>query len=68
MFERLSEDHKEEKLSNRLRRGVVLSRLLENMSVLYVGWVICRGEVCEANLVNFVGYSCSNVTFLIRLF
>jgi hypothetical protein len=44
-----------------------LSRLLENMAVVYVGLGICLEREPEAHLVNFVGYCCSNVTFVIRL-
>jgi hypothetical protein len=51
----------------RLKRAIVLSRLLENMALVYVGLAMCMHRAAESNLVNFVGYCCSNITFLIRL-
>ena len=36
------------------------------MAIIYVGLTICLHREPEAHLVNFVGYCCSNITFLIR--
>ena len=50
----------------RIKRAIVLSRLFENMAIIYVGLTICQHREAESHLVNFVGYCCSNITFLIR--
>ena len=51
----------------RIRKTVTLSRLLENLSIVYVSLDICNRRKPDSNTVNFVGYCCSNVIFLLRL-
>ncbi len=51
----------------RLSRGVIHSRLYENLSLVYVSLAICLKMQADSHLVNFVGYCCSNVIFLLKL-
>lgn len=51
----------------RLKRNVILSRLLENLSIVYTNVEICLKIQPDSNLVNFIGYCCSNVIFVLRL-
>jgi hypothetical protein len=45
------------------------SRVLENLGVVYMGLYLCGGlkPGFETHLVNFLGYSTSNIIFLIKL-
>ena len=51
----------------RLTKGVIHSRLYENLSLVYVSLSICLKMQADSHLVNYVGYCCSNVIFLLKL-
>jgi hypothetical protein len=50
----------------RLKKGLILSKLYENLSVVYVSLLISLHSNPDANLVNFLGYCCSNAVFLLK--
>ncbi len=50
----------------RIRKAIIQAKLYENLSILYVSLKICLKEKIDSNLVNFVGYCCSNVIFVLK--
>lgn len=50
----------------RLKKAIIQSKLYENLSLVYVSLDICLKLQPDSNLVNFVGYCCSNIIFLLR--
>jgi hypothetical protein len=65
-IQRENPSKEEASFMKRLRKAVMLGKLYENLSIVYVSLLVSLHSQPDAHLVNFLGYCCSNAVFLLK--